>query len=81
MIWTMEEAKERFEELVEKARTEGPQRVRTTDGAVFSVGEVDQAKANGGESKESIIDYFLNGPSFEGVDLTRDKDLGRDVEL
>ncbi len=79
MEWTAAEANTRFGEILDLALTEGPQRVRSRDDAVVVVAAEEYERLVGQE--RSFKDYLFNGPSFEGLDLTRDKSPMRDVEL
>jgi len=78
--WRLAEAKNRFSELVTRALAEGPQRVRRHDAAVVVMAESDYEKLAG---KKSDFKRFLlgDGPSFEGLDLTRDDTPPRKVKL
>lgn len=80
MEWRLADAKNRFSELVTRALTEGPQRIRRHNGAVVVVGEQEYEKLTG---KRPDFKEFLLGekPSFEGVDLTRDRSRTRTVKL
>ncbi|MGD0965778.1 MAG: type II toxin-antitoxin system prevent-host-death family antitoxin [Candidatus Acidiferrales bacterium] len=80
MDWRLADAKNRFSELVTRALAEGPQRVRRHDDAVVVVAERDYEKLTG---KRPDFKAFLmaEGPSFEGLDLTRDDSPMRDVKL
>lgn len=80
MDWKLADAKNKFSEVVRRALTEGPQRVTRRDDAVVIVSEAEYRRLTG--DKPGFRDYLLGaGPSFEGVDLTRDHSPGRDVSL
>ena len=78
--WRLAEAKNRFGELVTRALAEGPQRVRRHDTAVIVLAESEYEKLTG---KKRDFKQFLmgEGPSFEGLDLTRDDAPTRQVKL
>jgi antitoxin Phd len=80
MEWRLADAKNRFSELVTRALSEGPQRVRRHDDAVVVVAERDYEKLTG---KRADFKQFLmgEGPSFEDLALTRDDSPMRDVKL
>jgi prevent-host-death family protein len=80
MEWRLADAKNRFSELVTRALAEGPQRVRRHDDAVVVVAERDYEKLTG---KRADFKEFLmaEGPSFEGLNLTRDDSPMRDAKL
>lgn len=79
--WQLQEAKNRFSEVVDKALSEGPQRV-TRRGeevvVILSVEEYTQLQ----KSKSNLLEFFRNSP-LVGVelDLERDKSYPRDVQV
>ena len=79
--WALQDAKNRFSELVDTAAREGPQTItrRGKDTAVLM--SVDQFQ-NLTSSGDSLVD-FLRGSPLKGVDLdvSRDHDTGREVAL
>jgi antitoxin Phd len=79
MEWNLADAKNRFSELVTRALTEGPQRVRRRRDAVVVLAASDYERLTG--CRPSFKDYLMRGESFEGLDLTRDSSPGRDVAL
>jgi antitoxin Phd len=79
MEWVMAEAKNRFSELMNQAISDGPQFVRRRNGGVVVVSEEQWERVNG--KRPDFIEYLMNGPGFEGLDLTRDQSPGRDVDL
>jgi len=80
MEWKLAEAKNKFSELVNRALSEGPQRVQRRSDAVFVVSQDEFARLSG---KRPSFKAFLKqkGPSLEGLDMARDKSSLRDVEL
>jgi len=80
MEWQLAEAKNQFSELVTRALTEGPQRVRRRKDIVVVVAERDFERLTG---KRPDFKGFLMGlgPSLDGVDLTRERSPMRDVKL
>lgn len=79
--WKLEDAKARFSEVVRKAQTEGVQRV-TVRGreavAVISVDELDRLLD--ARPRTSLVE-FLESLRLHELDLEREPDTGRDVEL
>ncbi len=79
--WQLQDAKNRFSEVVRKASTEGPQTV-TKHGkdsvVVLSVEDYQKLE----RPKTSLVDFFQNSP-FASVDLDmkRDKSKDRDISL
>lgn len=81
-MWQLAEAKNKFSEVFTKAMTEGPQRVRRRGETVVVVSETEFDRLLGNQPKKmSLGEFLLQGPSFEGVDLERDKSEGREVDL
>ena len=79
--WKLEDAKARFSELVRRAQSEGPQRVtvRGRDAVVvISAEELEQLLP--AERRLPFVE-FMESLHVEGLDLGREPDYGRDVEL
>src|SRR6266403_188224 len=79
--WKLEDAKARFSELVRRAQSEGPQRVtvRGRDAVVvISAEELERLLP-----KEQHLPFveFMESLYAEGLDLGREPDFGRNVEL
>ena len=77
--WKLQDAKARFSELVRLARTEGPQHVtvRGQDAVVvIAAEELERLLA----PKADFL-AFMESLSADGLNLTRDRDTGRDVAL
>jgi len=82
--WQLQTAKARFSEVFRLARTEGPQLItrQGKDGVVMvPVEQFDQLVVRS-HQPESLVQFFRESP-LVGVklDLERDKDTGRDVDL
>lgn len=79
-MWQVQEAKVRFSEVIERARTEGPQTI-TRHGAeraiVLSVEDYRALIAHRPDFKS----YLLGGPKVEDFSVPRDRDTGRKIEL
>lgn len=82
MSWQLSEAKARFSELFEQALADGPQEVtRRGKDRVFIVSAADYQRL-GGERPGLKALLLGEGPSLQGLDLSRDPNPGRkDVEL
>jgi antitoxin Phd len=79
MEWRLADAKNRFSELVNRALTEGPQRVLRREDAVVVIAERDYEKLTG--ARPSFKEFLLGeGPTMDGVDLTRDRSPMRVVK-
>jgi antitoxin Phd len=79
--WKLEDAKARFSEVVRRARSEGPQRV-TVRGkeAVVIISSEEYERMQPAEEPVPLVDY-LESLYVEGLDLTREPDRGRDIDL
>jgi antitoxin Phd len=79
--WKLEDAKARFSEVVRHAQADGPQRVsvRGRDAVVIvSVEDFDRLARQ--EPRQPFV-AFMESLHVDGLDLTRDTDRGRDIEL
>jgi antitoxin Phd len=81
-MWQLAEAKNKFSEVFTRAMTEGPQTIsrRGEEAVLISRAEYERLAAKRAK-KMSLGEFLLQGPSFEGVDLERDKSEGREVDL
>jgi prevent-host-death family protein len=80
-IWKLEDAKARFSEVVRRAHAEGPQAV-TVRGrrAVVILDARDYERLAEPKADVSLVD-FLERLDMGGLDLGRDADTGRDIDL
>jgi len=79
MDWLLAEAKNRLSEVMTLALTSGPQKIKRRNQAVIILSEGDYERLTG--VRPSFKDYLMQGPSFEGLDLTRDDSPSRDIGL
>jgi antitoxin Phd len=81
--WKLEDAKNRFSELVRRALAHEPQRVtRSGRDAVVVISAEDYERLRGGEDFVSFMQRSpLADVLADGLELDRPRDLGRDVEL
>ena len=80
MAWQLQEAKQKFSELVQRALDEGPQVVtRRGEETVVVVSAEEFRRLTG--SKPDLRDFLLSGPDLGVLELERQGDLPRDVEL
>lgn len=77
MIWQLAEAKNKLSEVVSRALSEGPQRIRRRGQVVVVLSEDEFNRLSG--ARESFTDYLLRGPSLEGLDLSRNQSPMREV--
>lgn len=82
--WQVQSAKARFSELFRRARTEGPQLItkQGKEGVVMLPVEQFELLTGRARQPKSLVQFFRESP-LVGVklDLTRDKDPGRDFKL
>lgn len=81
MNWQLQEAKSKFSQVVREAQTCGPQVITVHGKEAVVVISADEYK-HLARRKGSLLDFFQNSP-LVGVDLDleRDRDYGRDIEL
>jgi antitoxin Phd len=77
MSWQLADAKNKFSEVVTRALTQGPQRIRRRDQVVVLLSEEEYKRLTG--ERETLIDYIRSGPDLSELDLTRDQSPMRDV--
>jgi antitoxin Phd len=82
--WQVQTAKSRFSELFRLARTEGPQLItrQGKEGVVMMPVEQFEELTGRARQPKSLVQFFRESP-LVGVklDLERDKDTGRELEL
>ncbi|HTP34147.1 MAG TPA: type II toxin-antitoxin system prevent-host-death family antitoxin [Candidatus Acidoferrales bacterium] len=82
--WQLQTAKAKFSEVFRLARTEGPQRItrQGKEGVVMISDEQYHRLTAKAHQPKSIVQFFRESP-LAGVklDLERDKDTGREIEL
>jgi antitoxin Phd len=78
--WQVQEAKTRFSEMIERARTEGPQTITRHGAARAVVLSVEDYRALAAHQPDFKA-HLLGGPNFDDFSIARDRDTGRDVEL
>jgi prevent-host-death family protein len=79
--WKLEDAKARFSELVRRAHDEGPQAVTVRGRRAVVVMDADEYERMAKPKPELPLVEFLESLQMEGLDLARERDLGREVEL
>jgi prevent-host-death family protein len=81
-MWQLAEAKNKFSEVFTRAMRDGPQRVTRRGETVVVLSEAEYERLAGARpQKMSLGEYLLQGPSFEGVDLGRDRSPPREVNF
>lgn len=82
--WQIQSAKARFSEVFRRARSEGPQRItrQGKEGVVMVAEEQYDRLVGKSHQPKSLVQFFRTSP-LVGVelDLERERDSGRDIEL
>jgi prevent-host-death family protein len=78
--WQLQDAKQRFSELLRKAHKEGPQVVTRRGEEIAVVVDIGEYRRLRGEEPD-FKEFLLSVPDLDALDLERDMDLPRDVEL
>lgn len=82
--WQIQSAKARFSEVFRRARTEGPQRItrQGKEGVVMLAEEQYDRLVGKSHQPKNLVEFFRRSP-LVGVDLDleRNRDPGRDVDL
>lgn len=80
-LWKLEDAKAKFSEVVRRANATGPQHVtvRGKEEAVV-ISARDYQRLVPPQDRKPLV-AFLESLSLDGLDLNRDIDLGRDLNL
>ncbi len=80
--WQVQSAKARFSEVFRRARTEGPQRItrQGKEGVVMIAEEQYDRLVGKSRQPKSLVEFLRNSP-LRGVNLDRDPDPGRDIDL
>ncbi len=82
--WQLQTAKAKFSEVFRLARTEGPQRItrQGKEGVVMISDEQYQRLTIRSNQPKSLVRFFKESP-LAGVELNleRDRDTGRDIDL
>lgn len=79
--WKLEDAKARFSEVVRRARNEGPQRVtvRGRDSVVV-ISTEELERLTRAAPKKPFVE-FMEGLGLDTLELEREADRGRDIDL
>ena len=78
--WQVQDAKTRFSELIERARTEGPQTITRHDAERAVVLSIEDYRALAAH-RPDFKAHLLGGPKVDDFSIERDRDSGRDVEF
>ncbi len=77
--WRLYDAKNRLSEVVNRAMTIGPQRIKRNRDEVVVLSLEEFERLSG--KKKSFIDFLKSSPVFEGLDLERDRSQAREFEF
>lgn len=80
-IWKLEDAKARFSEVVRRARSEGPQHVTVRGQDSVVVISTEELEKLTRPAPEKPFVEFMESLGLDRLDIARDDDRGRDVEL
>jgi prevent-host-death family protein len=80
LSWSVADAKARFSEMIDKARSNGPQTL-TKNGKPIAILVSIEEWEKWTKPKESLIEFFRNSPLYDsGVEFERMDATLRDVE-
>ncbi len=80
MFWQLQEAKQKFSELVRRTVEEGPQTVtRHSEEIVVAVPAEEFRRLTG--EKPDFKEFLMSGPDLSILDLERSRELPREVDL
>lgn len=82
--WQIQSAKARFSEVFRRARSEGPQRItrQGKEGVVMVAEEQFDRLVGKAHQPKDLVQFFRQSPMVGmELDLERDRDPGRDVDL
>jgi antitoxin Phd len=84
VAWQLQEAKQKFSELVRRAEREGPQ-VVTRHGeevvVVVPAEEYRRLSEGDGEKRMDFKEFLMSAPDLSVLDLERPREMPRDVEF
>lgn len=79
--WKLEDAKARLSELVRRAHDEGPQAVTVRGRRAVVVLDAEEYRRLAAPAPAMPLVAFLESLDMQGLDLSRDRDNGRQVRL
>lgn len=79
MAWQLQQAKQRFSEVVRMAIDDGPQTVTRHGKAVVVILNADDYKRL--NQQHDFKDHLLSAPDMDMLDLHRDQSMPRDIDL
>lgn len=79
--WKLQDAKARFSEVVRHARKDGPQHVTVRGQDAVVVMSIEEFERLAPAKPKVPLIEFMESLHLEGLDLEREPDYGRDVDL
>jgi prevent-host-death family protein len=79
MRWQVQDAKQRFSELIRTARAEGPQVVTRHGEEIAVILDIADYRHLRGETVK-FKDYLQSGPDFDELDLARSDERPRTID-
>jgi prevent-host-death family protein len=79
--WKLEDAKARFSEVVRRAHSDGPQHVTVRGQESVVIISVEELRKLTTPSPKKPFVEFMEGLGLDKLDLQREPDHGRDIEL
>lgn len=79
MRWQVQDAKQRFSELIRTAHAEGPQVVTRHGEEIAVVIDIAEYRRLKGETAE-FKDYLRSGPGFDDLELARSAERPRSID-
>jgi prevent-host-death family protein len=80
LTWQVQEAKQRFSELIRRTLDEGPQ-VVTRHGEEVVVVIAADAYRKSRAADPDFAEFLLSGPRFDDLDLERSRELPREIDF
>jgi len=88
-MWSEASARRKLSALLDRAERDGPQRVERRTRRFVVLTATDYERLTGRRVEDlgrptprmTLGEFLLNGPSFEDLDLERDRSLPRDIDL
>ena len=78
--WQIQEAKQRFSELIRSVQSDGPQFVTKHGEDVVVVIDIGEYRRLKGETMD-FKEFLLSGPTFDDIEFERSPELPRDIDL
>jgi prevent-host-death family protein len=79
MLWQVQEAKQRFSELLRAAKQDGPQVVTRHGEEIAVVVDIAEYRRLRGDVMD-FKDFLRSGPDFDGLELARSAEQPREID-